>query len=102
MIQLIHDHQQALENLCRKYWVKSLEIFGSAVSGRFDRERSDVDLLIEFLPMAPGEYANAYFGLKDELEALFGRPVDLVMPRAITNRFFLEAIAEQRELIYAA
>ena len=62
----------------------------------------DIDLLVEFLPMTPEEHADAYFGLLEDLQELFGRPVDLVMTRAVRNRFFLEHIASSRKLLYAA
>jgi hypothetical protein len=61
-----------------------------------------VDFLVEFEPLADGEHADAYFGLKESLTALFARPVDLVMTRAIRNRYFLEAIEPTRTLLYAA
>jgi len=47
----------------------------------------------------PGE---RYFGLQSDLEALVGRPVDLVVLRAVTNPYFLEGIERSRELLYAA
>ncbi len=64
--------------------------------------RSDLDFLVEFKPLKEGEYANAYFGLLEAIEDLFDRHVDLVMPRAVTNRYFLEAINSSREVLYAA
>jgi hypothetical protein len=49
-----------------------------------------------------GHHADAYFGLRESLEALFGRSVDLVMTRAIRHPYFLEAIEPTRTLLYAA
>ncbi len=88
--------------LCRRYRVRRLELFGSAAGDEFDPQRSDVDFLVEFEPLAEGEHADAYFGLRESLETLLGRPVDLVMTRAIRNRYFLEAIQPIRTLLYAA
>jgi hypothetical protein len=70
--------------------------------GSFDPQRSDVDLLVEFHPLGPGEHAEAYFGLLEDLQSLLGRPVDLVMPRAIQNPYFRRAIENTREVLYAA
>ena len=103
MIRLIEDNYKSLKDLCKKYRVKRFEVFGSALTGQgFDPENSDLDFLVEFLPLQPGEHADAYFGLLEALQDLFNRHVDLVMPRAIKNPYFLESINKSRELIYAA
>ena len=102
MLDLIEQHRGELDELCRKYHVKTLELFGSAADGSFDPPRSDFDFLLEFLPEAPERIFSGYFDLKFDLERLFGRKVDLVMPRAIRNRFFLQAVNRQRKLVYAA
>jgi predicted nucleotidyltransferase len=103
MVQTVRQHLGQLDELCRRFGVARLELFGSATeSGRFEPERSDLDFLVEFGALPPGARADAYFGLKEALEKLFGRSVDLVMTHAIRNRFFLQAIAARRELVYAA
>ena len=103
MVSLIEKNRNALEELCVKFRVRRLEVFGSASTGRnFDAENSDLDFLVEFQTLQPGEHANAYFGLLDALENLFNRHVDLVMPRAVKNRYFIESINNNREVFYAA
>jgi predicted nucleotidyltransferase len=103
MISLIEDNREALKDLCAKYRVQRLELFGSALTGKnFDTEQSDLDFLVEFLPLKQGEYADAYFGLLESFEKLFDRHVDLVMPRAVNNPYFLESINKNREVLYAA
>jgi len=103
MISLIEDNYEYIKGLCAKYHVQRLELFGSAVDDEnFDRENSDLDFLVEFLPLKPGEYADTYFGLLENLEDLFGRHVDLVMVRAIKNPYLLESINRTRKLLYAA
>ena len=103
MVSLIEKNRNALEELCVKFRVRRLEVFGSASTGRnFDAENSDLDFLVEFQTLQPGEHANAYFGLLDALENLFNRHVDLVMPRAVKNRYFIESINNNREVLYAA
>ncbi len=103
MVSLVEKNHKALEELCVKFRVRSLEVFGSASSGRnFNAENSDLDFLVEFLSLQPGEYADAYFGLLDALEKLFDRHVDLVMPRAVKNHYFIESINKSREVLYAA
>lgn len=102
MIELVKQHVQELESLCRKCYVGRLELFGSATTDEFDDKTSDLDFLVEFLPLQEGQYANTYFDLLFALQELFGRSVDLVMPEAIKNRYFLQAINQHREVIYAA
>jgi predicted nucleotidyltransferase len=103
MVSLIEKNRKALKELCVKFRVRSLEVFGSASTGRnFDPDKSDLDFLVEFQTLQLGEYADAYFGLLDALETLFRRRIDLVMPRAVKNRYFIESIDKNREVLYAA
>jgi len=103
MISIVEDNREALKDLCMKHRVRRLELFGSALTGKdFDTEKSDLDFLVEFLPLKSGEYADAYFGLLEAIEDLFNRHVDLVMTRAIKNPYFLEAINKNRRVLYAA
>jgi predicted nucleotidyltransferase len=91
-----------IDELCRKHRVRQLELFGSAVAGNFDPTSSDLDFLVEFAPFESGEYSDHYFGLLEDLGELFGRPVDLVVSRAIRNPYFLQSIKNSRDLLYAA
>jgi len=101
MIDTIREKQGSIEELCRRHAVRRLELFGSAASGHFDEERSDLDFLVEFDPPNEGTRFDQFFGLKEDLEAVFGRPVDLVTAGAITNPYFLKAIEDSRSTVYA-
>ena len=100
--RLVGTHRAEIDELCRRYGVLRLELFGSAAGARFDPNRSDVDFLVEFKELHDGRYADAYFGLAEALEALLGRAVDLVVASAVTNPYFLEDVASSRTLVYAA
>lgn len=102
MTPLIAQRRNEIEDICRRFQVRRLELFGSAVGDDFDPQSSDVDFLVDFEPLVEGQHADAYFGLRESLETLVGRPVDLVMSRAIRNPYFLEAIESSRMLLYAA
>jgi len=91
-----------LETVCRQYGVRRLELFGSAATGQDRPGESDLDFLVEFGAFPSGGYADAYFGLLESLEKLFGVTVDLVVPSAIRNPYFLQAIEKTRTLLYAA
>ncbi len=102
MIQLIEDKRQEIERLCIKYSVARLDLFGSAASKPASCEAADVDLLVQFLPSVDARLFDMYFGFLEDLEALFGRSVDLVVDRAIRNPYFRKAVDESRRLLYAA
>jgi hypothetical protein len=103
MIRLLEENREAIEDLCKRYQVRRLEVFGSSLTEKsFHSETSDIDFLVEFLPLRQGEYADTYFGLLEALEELFDRHVDLVMPGAIKNLYFLESVNRDRTVLYAA
>jgi uncharacterized protein len=101
MCELVEQKNRELTELCCHFQVQRLELFGSAARGGFDHDRSDLDFLVEFLPLAPGTHADAYFGLLAALKELFARDVDLVMTAAIKNPYLLKSINEDRMLLYA-
>jgi len=103
MIAEIASHREALEELCRRFHVRRLDLFGSAASDGFDPARSDLDFLVEFDPTAPEALSfDVYFGLKESLEAPFGRSVDLVEPGAIRNPYFKASVERSREPVFEA
>ena len=102
MQPFIAAKQQELTSLCRQFHVRRLELFGSAAAGAFDPAASDFDFLVEFEDLDPPAYADAYFGLQESLSALYQRPVDLVIPAAVHNPYFLRSIEQSRSLLYAA
>jgi predicted nucleotidyltransferase len=102
MEAMIEAKRGAIADLCRRYRVRKLELFGSASRGLFDPQTSDLDFLVEFDAVPPGEHAHCYFGLLFALTDLFGRDVDLVELGAIRNPYFLRAIATDRVVLYAA
>jgi predicted nucleotidyltransferase len=93
---------EALARICREHGVHRLEIFGSAVTDQFDPVRSDIDFIVDFGADAQPQLFAHYFGLKQALEALFGRQVDLVMAGAMRNPHFIEAAARTRRVVYAS
>ena len=101
MIALIERRRVELAEICRRYHVTALEIFGSATTGKWDAARSDLDFLVQFEPLEPGRLFDCFFDLKASLESLFGCPVDLVSPRAIRNPYFLESVNRTRQVLYA-
>jgi len=102
MYQLIQQRRHDLDALCRRYHVKRLELFGSAATGDFKPESSDLDFLVEFAPEHADRAFDDYFGLLEDLSKLFGRRVDLVSAKAMKNRYFIEEVNKSRQPLYAA
>lgn len=91
-----------ITDLCRRYGVRKLALFGSAVGDTFDERASDIDVLVEF-PSGPNfDYYESYFGLKEGLEALFNRPADVVTLSSIKNPYFRAQVLSTSEDLYAA
>lgn len=101
MLPLIDTKQAEIADLCRRFHVQRLEVFGSAASGEFDPARSDIDFIVGFDPDYRVDAFADYFGLKEELESLFGLSVDLVVERAMRNPYFRASVELTREPVYA-
>jgi len=91
--------RQPIAQLCNELNVAHLDIFGSAVTDRFAHD-SDVDVLASFADKRRS--FDRYFTLKERLEELFQRPVDLVIEDAIRNPYFREDVEENRVNVYTA
>ena len=102
MIPNVKERVVELQRLCVCYRVLRLDLFGSAATDDDRRGESDLDFLVEFQTLPSGEYADAFFGLLEALERLFGHRVDLVVDSAIKNPFFRQSVDETRTPLYAA
>ena len=92
-----------LSALCRRFGVRRLDLFGSAATGHFDPNRSELDFLVSFDYMLPPcAYADAWFGFRAALEALFGRPVDLLTEAALENPYLRRRVEAERRPLFPA
>lgn len=101
MALFLDSRRDELTRLCQEHGVSRLDLFGSATSTQFDPDRSDIDFIVEFGPAAQPQLFVHYFALKQGLESLFARPVDLVMAGAMRNPYFIESAARTRQPVYA-
>jgi hypothetical protein len=102
MHPVIDAKRSDISQLCREFHVVRLEVFGSAArASDFDPASTDADFLVQFAPDAMVSL-KAYFGLKNALEALLGRKVDLVEAGAVGNPYFQASINRDLEVVYAA
>ena len=100
MIALIEQHRAALAELCRRFKVRRLDLFGSAAQDTFDPQASDLDFLVSLDDSSPADYTENYFGLASALERLFQRRVDLITQRSVRNPFFRQVIEATRQPVY--
>lgn len=101
-MKLIELNLQNILALCRKHKVKTLAVFGSILTDRFN-EQSDVDMLVDFEPIDDHDcfdYVGNYFSLKDSLERLFKRNVDLIEYGKNLNPIFKALVDRKKQLIY--
>lgn len=93
------DHIADISTLCSTHGVRHLYAFGSTLTDKFNSE-SDIDLLVDFLPLNSIDYADNYYNLKFALESILNRKVDLLEEKALKNPYFLKAIENSKQLIY--
>ena len=99
----IADKREELAELCRRYGVARLEVFGSAARGTdFDPQTSDADFLVEFSSESGLAPFDQFFDLAEALRHTLGRPVDLVESGTVRNPYLRAAIDGSRELVHAS
>lgn len=100
-MKLIELNLQKIFELCRAHRVKTLAVFGSILTDRFNDD-SDVDLLVNFdtTDHEKWDYVSNFFDFQEALEMLFGRKVDLVEEKGLKNKFFIRNVNRTKQLIY--
>ena len=99
----IANKREELAELCRRYGVARLEVFGSAARGTdFDPETSDADFLVEFDPDSGLAPFDQFFDLAEAMRRTLERQIDLVESSTVNNPYLRAAISRSRELVYAS
>ena len=97
----VKNNLNNITNICEKYRVKSLYLFGSGTNKSFTTH-SDLDFMIDYfkdaegLPLEPFDYFDVLFSL----ESITGKKVDLVVKDAIRNSYFKKSLDASKVLIY--
>lgn len=102
MTEILERQRLAIAEACKRHGVARLEAFGSALGDDFQPGESDVDLLVELGPMEGYARVDAYFGLLEDLRAILGQRVDLVMAGAVKNEYIARDIERTKRMLYAA
>ena len=98
-LALVDQNIDILRELCRKHKVKKLFVIGSVLTNNF-KNNSDIDFVVDFEDVDLYNYADNYFDLKDSLENLFHRDVDMLEDKAINNPYLRQSIDSTKQLIY--
>jgi uncharacterized protein with HEPN domain/predicted nucleotidyltransferase len=96
---LVDSKLTELRELCCRFDVRRLDLFGSAATGRFDPAHSDLDFLVDF---APSQAGGRYLQFLGELEKLFSRKVDLVSEANLKNPYLRRQIETERRTLFPA
>jgi predicted nucleotidyltransferase len=95
------QYKTGLADICNgNQVIKKMYIFGSALTPRFDKKTSDIDILVETTDIQPEEKGEKLMLLWDSLEELFKRRIDLLTDNSLQNPFLKKEIQRTRKLIY--
>jgi predicted nucleotidyltransferase len=103
MQPIVENRKNELKDICENLKIKKLYAFGSVVSDDKFGENSDMDFLISFDEnISLEEYSENYFQLHYKLRELFGREVDIITERSLSNPYFIDRVNQSKVLIYEA
>lgn len=102
MLREIEQRKIEIQAICRRFRVRRLDLFGSAASSDDGPQAHDLDFLVDLGDLPPKDYAEAYFSLREALERLFSRRVDLVTAPSLRNPFFKQRLEQTKSVLYAA
>ena len=88
-----------IQNICKALSVKRLGTFGSVNADNFN-ENSDIDMFVMFDNKSEGDLFTRYFELKERLEDLFGREVEIITEESIHNPYFKKSMEKTKKVIY--
>ena len=101
MITLVEDNRERIAELCEACGIRKLELFGSAATGAFNPDSSDLDFIVDLGSYEEG-VSRRYFGFCEGLEAIVERPVDVTTVRQVVNPYFRAEVESTREPTYVA
>ncbi len=99
LVAEFQSRRAEIAGICAELGVRRLELFGSGMRSASPR---DLDFLVDLGERPPAEYSAAYFALRERLEALFAKPVDLVTLPGLANPYFRQRVEQEKTLLYAA
>ncbi|MGY6560865.1 MAG: nucleotidyltransferase family protein [Luteibaculaceae bacterium] len=98
-MEISEKNIEQIKQLCNEFRVKNLSVIGSVLTANFSPD-SDIDFVVDFDENDPIQYTDLYFQLKEKLEQILKRQIDLIEERGIKNSFFKKEIDESKVVIY--
>lgn len=98
-MHISENNIEQIKALCKEHQVKRFSVFGSVLTDHFSSD-SDIDFVVDFDENDPIKYTDLYFQLKDKLEQMFKRQIDLLEERGIRNSFFRKELDASKVVIY--
>ena len=92
---------EQLQQLCKKFNVKELYLFGSATTDKFSAD-SDLDFIVKFNRRGFEGAFDQFIDFKQKLEQIYGRPIDLYHLKKFRNSIFQQEVERSKQLLYAA
>lgn len=96
---LLQARLEPLRELCERFGVERLELFGSAARGEFDPTSSDLDFIVQMKGRREPGYARRFYEFAEAIEALYGRRVDLLTELMIKNPYFKAEVDKDRRVL---
>lgn len=98
-MQPLDPYKDAIAELCSTHFVTELHVFGSVLGPSFNAS-SDIDFAVRFDGVPPMKYFNNYMDLKEKLELLLSRKVDLIEDKAVKNPIFRAILDREMQSLY--
>lgn len=98
-MKISEKNLERIKQICKEHRVKSFSVFGSVLTDSFSSD-SDIDFVVDFDENNPIKYTDLYFQLKDKLEQILMRKIDLIEERGIKNSFLRKEFDESKVVIY--
>jgi predicted nucleotidyltransferase len=102
MIPILINKGAEIAELCLRFHVRRLDVFGSAARGEDFTDESDVDLLVEYEPDHDPPVFRDFLALREALSRALGRRVDLTMADAVRNPYVRADIERFRQNLHGA
>ncbi len=97
---VIDDKRDLIYDVCMRFVVSRMNVFGSALRADFRPGERVIDLLVQFTPIKPADLANSCFIILELLSSILNIPVDLAMSYAAKNSYIAAGTHWTNQVLY--